>query len=460
MSAAGPVLNLNNEVVRMRADVKKVKALTIRKLIRHVSQLKSRKGPEEQVLKNQRRVQRLLEEMQSIRKLKPDVVTKYALQTEIAFDNVFNKANSTMETRAVTRLATHPLIKKKISAIKDAIKAFKEARMTNTEKGTPPKQPPLPSKPAKSVKQEAQKKPKQEADIRPKQEAQKKPKPGKAKPKVKIQETKLENNVQNNPVVETIDNEKDLAARDPSNEVPCSPVTPQAEALQAIIVVPDKKNMLQSSSGKDAMPTSPEKRIKQRSPAEKVAPTNDSDSSDIEDSDQEDKEYFDDSTEERFIKQPLGFEESASDSEDDFFIGKVRRTKKKKTSKNNDQVKKDKLPPAIAKPPFSGPEEQKARVGPKNVKLESVFCTSLAQAKPKASYMKRESKMPPIRNKKPVFPQANTLSRKPQPVKASNVKQQSKVENETLHPSWEASRKRKEQSQIAVFQGKKIVFDD
>ncbi|XP_073411570.1 serum response factor-binding protein 1 isoform X2 [Dendrobates tinctorius] len=444
MSAAAPVLNLNNEVVRMRADVKKVKALTIRKLIRHISQLKSRKGPEEQVLKNQRRVQRLLEEMQSIRKLKPDVVTKYALRTEIAFDNVFNKANSTAETRAVTRLATHPLIKKKISAIKDAIKAFKEARMTNTEQGTPPQQPPVPSKPAKRVKQEAEKKPKR----------------GKAKQKVKMQETKLENNVQDNPVVETVDKEKDLAPSDPSNEEPCPPVTPQAQALQAVTVVPDKKNILQSSSGKDAVPTSPEKRIKQSSPVYKVAPTNGSDSSDIEDSDQEDKEYFDDSTEERFIKQPLGFEESDSDSEDDFFIGKVRRAKKKKTSKSNDHVKKDKLPPAITKPPFSGPEEQKASVGPKNVKLESVFCTSLAQTKPKASYMKRESKVPPIRNKKPVFPQANTLSRKPQPVKASNIKQQSKVETESLHPSWEASRKRKEQSQIAVFQGKKIVFND
>ncbi|CAJ0937336.1 unnamed protein product [Ranitomeya imitator] len=375
-----------------------------------------------------------------------------------------------METRAVTRLATHPLIKKKISAIKDAIKAFKEARMTNTEQGTPPKQPPLPSKPAKSVKQEAQKKPKPEADKRPKQEAQKKPKPGKAKRKVKMQKTKLENNVQDNPVVETVDNEKDLVTSDPSNEVPCSPVTPQAEALQAIIVAPDKKNMLQSSSGKDAVPTSPEKRIKQRSPVKKVAPTNDSDSSDIEDSDQEDKEYFDDSTEERFIKQPLGFEESASDSEDDFFIGKVRRTKKKKTSKSNDKVKTDKLPLAIAKPPLSGPEEQKASVGPKNVKLESVFCTSLAQTKPKASYMKSyphinvvcilattdmklffteslKCHQPETRN------QANTLSRKPQPVKASNVKQQCKLENETLHPSWEASRKRKEQSQIAAAEG-------
>ncbi|KAM4052368.1 serum response factor-binding protein 1 [Anomaloglossus baeobatrachus] len=439
---SAPVLNLNNEVVRMRADVKKVKALTIRKLIRHVSQLKSRKGPEEQVLKNQRRVQRLLDEMQSIRKLKPDVVTKYALQTEIAFDNVFNKANSTVETRAVTRLATHPLLKKKITAIKDAVEAFKKARMNNTEQGTPPKQAPAPSKPAKNVKQEVEKKAKQ----------------GKAKRKVRPQEKKMET-VKDDPIVETVHVEKDLTASDHSNEEPCPLITPQAPTLPAVKEVPDKKDMSQSSSEKDTLPANPEKRITQSLPFKKVSPAKDSDSSDIEESDQEDKEYFDDSTEERFIKQSVGFEESDSDSEDDFFIGKVRRTKKKKTIKSDEQIKKEKLPTANTKPSFNRPEEQKASAGPKNAKLESVFCTSLAETKQKSSYMKRESKMPPTRNKKPVFPQANTL-RKPQPVKASNFKPKSKVEEETLHPSWEASRKRKEQSQIAVFQGKKIVFDD
>lgn len=39
-----------------------------------------------------------------------------------------------------------------------------------------------------------------------------------------------------------------------------------------------------------------------------------------------------------------------------------------------------------------------------------------------------------------------------------NIKQQSLL---PLHPSWEASRRRKEQqSKIPVFQGKKITFDD
>ncbi|KAG9487903.1 hypothetical protein GDO78_007610 [Eleutherodactylus coqui] len=428
----------------MRKDVRKVKALIIRKLIRHVAKLKSKKGTEELVLKNQRRAQRLLEEIQTIKKLKPDIVTKTALRKEIKFDAVFNTANSDVETRAVARLATHPFLKQKISAIKDAVKAFKKARMSQVDEEDEPEKPSLPSKPTKSEKPKTENKPKE----------------GNVKRKRKMEEPKLENAVMDSPVVETTDKEMvtDLTASKHSNEESSSPPSPQAQASQAIREVPSEKNILPSNSDKDTVQNIAKKKVEQSNPGQK-APC-DSDSSDLEDSDKEDKEYFDDSTEERFLKQGSGFEDSDSDSENDFFIGKLRHTKKKKTSKTDNQISKDKIPPANAKPSVNRTEEQKASTGPKNVKLESVFCTSLAETKPKSTYMKRESKLPPVRNKKPVIPQANTLSRNSQSFKASAVKQQSNIKEEALHPSWEASRKRKEQSQMAVFQGKKIVFDD
>ncbi|XP_044147060.1 serum response factor-binding protein 1 [Bufo gargarizans] len=451
MTAAAPVLNLNNEVVKMRKDVKKVKALTLRKLIRHISKLKSKKGTEELMVKNQRRAQRLLEEIQYIKKLKPDDVTKTALRKEINFDKVFNKANSTAETRAVARLATHPLLKRKISAINDAIKEFKEARMNQSEQELESEQP----KPAKGVKKEAENKPKQdaikafkearmnqseqeseseqpkpakgvkkEAQNKPKQdaimafkearinqseqetepeqpslppkpaesvkkEAKNKPKQGNAKQQRKTIERKLENNIVDSPVLETVDKETHLTASDHSNEEPISPPTPQA--LQAIPEVPAVKN-LQSSSDKETGQNPEatqklEKKIEQSITDQKVASTNESDSSDLEDSDEEDKEYFDDSTEERFLKQSSGFEDSDGDSEDDFFIGKVRQTKKKKSSKNADLVKKDKLPAGFVFAGGIGTGEKKATTGPKNAKLESVFCTTLTEQK--SSYMKR-----------------------------------------------------------------------
>lgn len=55
-------------------------------------------------------------------------------------------------------------------------------------------------------------------------------------------------------------------------------------------------------------------------------------------------------------------------------------------------------------------------------------------------------------------PQLKNLFNKSAQRGLESTKQQSQL---PLHPSWEASRRRKEQqSKIAVFQGKKITFDD
>lgn len=68
------VLNLNNEVVKMRKEVKRVKALLIRKLTRQIVALKKKKGKEAEMERNQRRAARLLEEVHSMKKLPPDGV--------------------------------------------------------------------------------------------------------------------------------------------------------------------------------------------------------------------------------------------------------------------------------------------------------------------------------------------------------------------------------------------------
>ncbi|EDL09926.1 serum response factor binding protein 1, isoform CRA_b, partial [Mus musculus] len=84
-------LNLNNEVVKMRKEVKRIRVLVIRKLVRSVGRLKSKKGTEDALLKNQRRAQRLLEEIHAMKELKPDVVTKSALSDDINFEKTCKK---------------------------------------------------------------------------------------------------------------------------------------------------------------------------------------------------------------------------------------------------------------------------------------------------------------------------------------------------------------------------------
>ncbi|KAK6327951.1 hypothetical protein J4Q44_G00035970 [Coregonus suidteri] len=137
-------LNLNNEVVRMRKEVKRVRALVIRKLTRQIAGLKKKKGKEEDLERNRRRVGRLLEEIHEMKTLKPDPVTKAALQKNLSFEFVCKNPKATISDRAVARIATHPQFSKKIDTIKAAIKAFKDERMTvekGEKKGTVKKQP-------------------------------------------------------------------------------------------------------------------------------------------------------------------------------------------------------------------------------------------------------------------------------------------------------------------------------
>lgn len=96
------------------------------------------------------------------------------------------------------------------------------------------------------------------------------------------------------------------------------------------------------------------------------------------------KDYFDDSTEERFYKQSSGSDES--DDNDDFFIGKVKRTKRKGAADNSlpteEKVgrilKKDTKDgqPGLAKDTNTEHSSQSSKAS----KLESVFYCSLSNS--------------------------------------------------------------------------------
>uniref|UniRef100_A0A8C5MIC7 Serum response factor-binding protein 1 n=1 Tax=Leptobrachium leishanense TaxID=445787 RepID=A0A8C5MIC7_9ANUR len=480
-----PVLNLNNEVVKMRKDVKKVKVLTIRKLTRHIAKLKAKKGTEELLAKNQRRVQRLLEEIHSIKELKPDIVTKTALRKEINFDKVFKQPNSDAEDRAVARLATNPLMKHKIAALKEAIKAFKDARRNLPEEDEDNKEAPqsqarsaqnkgsindqeapqnqpvsaqnkgsndnkkAPQSQPVSVQNKGSKDDKKAPQCQPVSVQNKgskggsKSNEGKSTPKRKAEDQKQDENK-----ADSLDAQW---CKKPPVEVDCSSEGPSAQSpLKA------HTSINKTADKSETIERIPE--VIKSMPAKKALMLEaNCDSSDIDDSDKEDKEYFDDSTEERFLKQSSGFEDSESDGEDDFFIGKVRQTKKKKSDRKcNEQVSKEKSKPDTAVLDIQG------SLVPKTGKLQSVFCNSLSHTKQKSSYVKREANVASAQNRKPVFPQSNNL-KKTMPSRGPAAKSRSKLQEsrESLHPSWEASRRRKEQqSQITAFQGKRIVFDD
>ncbi|KAM6959158.1 serum response factor-binding protein 1 [Aplochiton taeniatus] len=395
------VLNLNSEVVRMRKEVKRVRALIIRKLNRQISSLKKRKGKEEDLERNKRRVGRLLEEIHELKVLKPDTVTKAALQKDLSFELVCKNLSSPLSERATARIATHPQFRKKINAIKDAIKAFKDERIKEAvdKKGTN---------------------------------------------KVNTEET--------------------------LKTVTC-------QLANSVGVVGEEEEEIRDDGG-DLEPKKQERKEKEDSDVEE---------SDLEVSEEE-KEYFDDSTEERFRKQSSQSEES---DDDDFFVGKVSKYKKKKsnTAPHKEEEKRNDLnnpkdPLEQSDQPHGELDEHESRMSSKAPKMTSVFCSSLAgsgsgfreggqsrgfrgrgrargRGQDRGRGGQRGGGPDRVFSEPPRFQKFVERGKGQSRGNVAKHQDTRQAPEQALHPSWEASKKRKEQQgQILAFQGKKIKFDD
>ncbi|XP_057645258.1 serum response factor-binding protein 1 [Chionomys nivalis] len=439
-------LNLNNEVVKLRKEVKRVRVLVIRKLVRSVGRLKSKKGTEDALLKNQRRAQRLLEEIHAMKELKPDVITKSALGDDINFEKTCKKPDSTATERAIARLAVHPLLKKKVDVLKAAVQAFKDARQNAPEaqlsKNTSEESQ---CKDTRCSKDDAGESRHHERTLGREQRA----KEAKTVTKKAVSDSKEKTAV--------IEHGPKAVA------TPCSAGMPSgkdAMATPCCTGMPSGKDAVATSAHQKASSTDSEGQASPKTAKTESEGILGENSGSEEEVSESEKEYFDDSTEERFYKQSSASEDS--DSGDDFFIGKVRRTRKKENSVRSSAKEQKPLPKVSPKAntleTHWDTRNDKHKLIPEARKLESVFFHSLSG--PKSS--RRDPREQAPKNKAPDFPE-DELPVKNEFAKSARrgferVRQQVQA---PLHPSWEASRRRKEQqSKIAVFQGKKITFDD
>ncbi|XP_043835196.1 serum response factor-binding protein 1 isoform X2 [Dromiciops gliroides] len=421
------VINLNNEVVKMRKEVKRTRVLVIRRLTRHLAKLKSKKGTEDILSKNQRRIQRLLEEIHAMKDIKPDEVTKSALDDDINFEKICKKPDSTATERAIARLATYPLLKKKIDALKAAIKAFKDARQTITE--------------VKSLKDSSEENHNEETGAEQSSTDNVN--------KFKHQES----------TVKKEENIKMLSKKPTTLEKKMNKMEDKEKAgiPPHMAIKPSQEPSLIALKTQNKEEKNPA--VTDKINRTEVSTISSDDGSDVEEQSEGEKEYFDDSTEERFYKQSSLSEDS--DSDDDFFIGKVKRTRKKENN-GSSSVKEEKTSQKVS------PEKEKleklesmvmkVRPNTKARKLESTFFSSLSESR----RTRRNAREQLPKNRIPAFqqnePQIKNHLDRSMSTRHENKKQQLQ---QPLHPSWEASRKRKEQmSKITVFQGKKITFDD
>ncbi|XP_059205686.1 serum response factor-binding protein 1 [Centropristis striata] len=490
-------LNLNNEVVRMRKEVKRVRALTIRKLTRQIGALKKKKGKEMEIERNQRRAARLLEEIHAMKTLSPDLVTKTALQKNLNFEQACKNPKSTISDRAIARIGTHPQFHKKIEAIKAAVKAFKDERMKGGRQAGKEK-----------VQNKAGQVPPQLPDIKGQKKSEKEEKDITVEQKEIIDDEK--------------EDAKDATVAEPEKEtVKATPLSDTTDSQKK--EMPESKNVrpavIKSSPVKEVVKNIQSKEA-EKEPALKSASEEETEDdeeeekeeeeeeeSDLDSSDEEEKEYFDDSTEERFHKQSSQSEES--DSDNGFFLGKVSKFKKKKQkSEEGEKLNKKRETSHQVQDEL---DELESRLKSKTGRLQTVFCSFLSSSKPggargrgggafrgqgkprgggginrdfgKQSKFQKQEKGAE-RSSGPKYSRPFPEGRHPESSekgfasvgrgrgrgRGGATRQNDRrgggvfshqAPQPSLHPSWEASKKRKEQQgQILAFQGKKIKFDD
>ncbi|XP_043916671.1 serum response factor-binding protein 1 isoform X2 [Protopterus annectens] len=419
----------------MRRDVKKARVLIIRKLTRHISKLKSKKGSEELISKNCKRAERLVEEIHVMKDLKPDIVTKMALQKDISFEKVCKKTDSSAKERAIARIVSHPLLSKKIADLKAAVKTFKEARQT-------------PQKVQKL----------KEASDQVKDTLQ----PAHMATGSVDKEGTGTEQAKRKPVMESMS----PGSQNKGRKLKDKQISPVQSPVEKVTVLDQSTLANEHDVNSKVAQTTVQKQKQFQKPQQKIRNSDVEFSSSEESIDDDDgeKEYFDDSTEERFYNQSSG---SASDSDDDFFVGKMRQTKKKTSQK--DARKEKKLLDTVTKVLESTPKETQSLIQTnkeelknkqKDTKLESVFCSSLSGKQKQHPKSWKRNHPDKLQASKKAAARNISQVKKQEPATFQHGKLVSKVQ-ESLHPSWEASKRRKEQqSKIAEFQGKKIIFDD
>ncbi|KAK5884063.1 hypothetical protein CesoFtcFv8_020328 [Champsocephalus esox] len=481
-------LNLNNEVVRMRKEVKRVRALIFRKMTRQVAALKKMKGTEMEIEKNQRRAARLLEEVHAMKGLSPDVVTKTALQKNLNFEHVCKNPKSDISDRATARIATHPQFQKKIEAIKAAVKAFKEERTKGGKQ---------------AIKEKPQNKPLKVTPQTPEEPVERKSEKVEQEVEVERQEViedkKVEDVVKNIETVAVVEPEKGSVEAAPSaiveiKEMPESKIEKGSVKAADVEIKETPESKIEKpaavkvSEEKDDVKNTTKRNVGEKNPETKPAPdslqeTRKEVESDLEMTDGEEKEYFDDSTEERFHKQSSQSEESDDDDDGGFFVGKVRKCKRKRKQKSGDGESK-RSEAKSSDPVQSELDELEARLRSKKNSFQSVFCPSLSSSgggrgrgRGGERFMSRGNPRGDggpnraFRRESKFQNQEEDGGRRQkcrlQAVRGGVQGERSREgrlhepPEEALHPSWEASRRRKEQQgQILAFQGKKIKFAD
>uniref|UniRef100_A0A8W8I0M5 Serum response factor-binding protein 1 n=1 Tax=Magallana gigas TaxID=29159 RepID=A0A8W8I0M5_MAGGI len=404
-TASLDLVALNNKVISMRGQIKKVKVHVIHKLTKQIKTFQSKsRGPEKVLEKNKRKAEKLIEEVQIIKDLKPDRISKYAIGHTTSFSEVCKEPRMSLETRALARLTDHKILQ-------DSVKEFRQdhedwmslaAFLMSRNSG-------------RRIKKKSQNRvDKIITNVKAGEVLVK----SFLKNRLEGDEDELEKIVNLNAVKKKSDNSKEEPVECVAK--PVLPVDGKGSDMESDLSDEESDECLDESDESDEIPqdfsveTHSESRTSDDLPDSTTKSLDKSDEGEDEDEGSENSRLQGDDAEDSDEEEELERGKHAFRST---FMGSLSEKDWRKSTKERNHGNM-KGPTA----PGSSSNFQKSRKG-------------------------RD------------FPKK--LPKQSKQFKSKDVQSGSKKDTEEkLHPSWIASKKRKEQAQIQIFQGKKIKFDD
>ena len=106
------LITLNNFLVSLRHPITQSKVHVIHKLTRRITQLRRKKGSEEQKQQNERKAARMVEEIKVLKDMPKDQMCRFAFRNRQKLDKVL--AGDDMKLRALVRVSCHPSVEKPV----------------------------------------------------------------------------------------------------------------------------------------------------------------------------------------------------------------------------------------------------------------------------------------------------------------------------------------------------------
>ncbi|GAB1606146.1 serum response factor-binding protein 1-like isoform X1 [Argonauta hians] len=113
-------MSLNNKVVTMRRITKKSKSHVLAKLIRQLKQLLNKsKENTTNAEKNKKNSETLLKEINALKKVKPDMISRFVLGNTLTYAELSAKGFPTIESRILARFANEAKIQKSVAEFRE-----------------------------------------------------------------------------------------------------------------------------------------------------------------------------------------------------------------------------------------------------------------------------------------------------------------------------------------------------